>query len=77
MKLIKHIKLWNLWRKYCVNGLGVYIPVLFGLRKSPTFDMLKCLDLFWVLYYVGLAQCDEKLNEIIKILKQRQGEEKC
>lgn len=47
MKLIKHIKLWNRWRKSCMNGLGHKIMVLFGLRKSPTFDQIKAFDEYW------------------------------
>ena len=36
-KLIKHIKWWNVWRKYNKNGIAHKILVLFGIIKSPTF----------------------------------------
>lgn len=36
-KIIKHIKRWNVWRKYNKNGIAHKILVLFGFIKSPTF----------------------------------------
>lgn len=36
-RLIKHIKRWNVWRKYNKNGIAHKILVLFGVIKSPTF----------------------------------------
>lgn len=35
--MIKHIKRWNVWRKYNKNGIAYKILVLFGVIKSPTF----------------------------------------
>lgn len=32
-------KVWKDWYKKCVNGQGYKFLVLFGLRKSPTFEM--------------------------------------
>ena len=34
---IKHIKRWNVWRKYNKNGIAYKILVLFDIIKSPTF----------------------------------------
>lgn len=36
MKIIKHIKRWNVWRKHNVNSKLHKILVLFGIIKSPT-----------------------------------------
>lgn len=41
MKVIEHVKVWNIWRKRSLNGLGHKILVLFGLRNSPTFEVEK------------------------------------
>lgn len=35
-KLIKHIKIWNIWRKHNANGRIHHILVLLGIIKSPT-----------------------------------------
>ena len=35
-KLIKHIKIWNIWRKRNANGHLHHILVLFNVIKSPT-----------------------------------------
>lgn len=35
--ILKHIKRWNVWRKYNKNGIAHKILVLFGIIKSPTF----------------------------------------
>lgn len=36
MKIIKHIRRWNLWRKYCLNPPTYKLFVLLGLKKSET-----------------------------------------
>ena len=40
MKIIKHIRRWNIWRKRSMNGLVYKLLVIFGLRKSPTMTMV-------------------------------------
>lgn len=37
MKVIKHIRIWDRWRKHCLNGKFYKILVLFGILRSPTF----------------------------------------
>ena len=32
-------KVWKDWYKKCMNGRGYKFLVLFGLRKSPTFEL--------------------------------------
>jgi len=39
MKLIRHFKRWNLWRKNCVNGWTHKLLVLIGLQHSPTYEL--------------------------------------
>lgn len=36
MRIIKHVKRWNKWRKRCLNGPFHKFLVLLGLRHSPT-----------------------------------------
>lgn len=36
MKMLKHIRRWNIWRKRSLNGPIYKILVLFGVIKSPT-----------------------------------------
>lgn len=38
-KLIKHFKRWNVWRKHNLNSPWHHILVLFGIVKSPTFEL--------------------------------------
>ena len=38
--MILRFKVWKDWYKKCVNGRGYKFLVLFGLRKSPTFNQL-------------------------------------
>lgn len=35
--MIKHIKRWNVWRKFNKNSIFHKILVLFGVIKSPSF----------------------------------------
>lgn len=35
---IKHIKRWNVWRKYNKNDILYKVLVLFGIIKSPTLS---------------------------------------
>lgn len=37
MKIVDHIRRWNVWRKSNLNGHLHHIFVLFGIIKSPTF----------------------------------------
>lgn len=37
MKIIRHIKRWNKWRKRCRNGKFHKFLVLIGVIHSPTF----------------------------------------
>ena len=39
MGLIKHIRRWNLWRKYCLNPPAYKLFALFGLKKSETLAL--------------------------------------
>lgn len=43
-KIIHHFKLWNKWRKNCLNGWFHKIMVLLGLRYSPTFDQFQSIE---------------------------------
>ena len=53
--MVLRFKVWKDWYKKCVNGRGYKFLVLFGLRKSPTFErelmfskaMKQCNDNFW------------------------------
>jgi hypothetical protein len=40
MRLIKHIKRWNKWRKSNGNSRLHKLMVLFGIVKSPTFYLV-------------------------------------
>lgn len=37
MKIVDHIRRWNVWRKSNLNSHLYQILVLFGIVKSPTF----------------------------------------
>ena len=39
--MFKHLKVWNSWRKKNMNGSLYHILVLFGIVKSPTFEVEK------------------------------------
>lgn len=39
IKIIRHIKQWNIWRKHSLNGRLYKCLVLFKLVKSPTFEL--------------------------------------
>lgn len=39
MGLIKHIRRWNLWRRYCLNPPTYKLFVLLGLKKSETLAL--------------------------------------
>ena len=39
MGLIKHIRRWNLWRRYCLNPPTYKLFVLLGLEKSGTLAL--------------------------------------
>lgn len=36
MKITKHVKRWNKWRKHCLNGPVYKFLVLVGIHHSPT-----------------------------------------
>lgn len=36
IKIIKHFRRWNIWRKHCYNTHFYKFLVLIGMRKSPT-----------------------------------------
>ena len=40
MKMIRHIKRWNKWRKNNLNGKFYKFLVLIGIIKSPTMQMM-------------------------------------
>lgn len=40
MRLIKHIRRWNHWRKHNLNSPLYHILVLFGIVKSPTMCLV-------------------------------------
>lgn len=39
MRLIKHIRRWNIWRRHNFNSSWYKLLVLFGIRKSPTMTI--------------------------------------
>ena len=39
MEIIKHIRRWNLWRKYCLNSPAYKLFVLLGMEKSETLAL--------------------------------------
>ena len=41
MKIVKHIRRWNVWRKSNLNSHLYHILVLFGIVKSPTFMLAR------------------------------------
>lgn len=41
MKLIKHIKIWNRWRKYNTNDKMHKFLVLIGFIHSPTMGYFR------------------------------------
>lgn len=43
-RLIKHIRLWNEWRKVNRNNSIHKFLVLIGARKSPTFDDVAAMS---------------------------------
>lgn len=45
-KMLKHVKIWNEWRKNSLNGAGHKFFVLIGVRKSPTFEFFKISRLY-------------------------------
>lgn len=66
--MILRFKVWKDWYKKCVNGRGYKFLVLFGLRKSPTFEMdlmfskakKQCGYNFWQIYKES-EEKDEKI----------------
>ena len=42
--MLTYLKKWNQWRKGCLNGPLHKGLVLFGLRYSPTFHLLRLSD---------------------------------
>lgn len=44
MKLIKHIKTWNRWRKYNANDKMHKFLVLIGFIHSPTMEVIECIE---------------------------------
>lgn len=41
---MENLRTWKEWAKYNRNGLFHKLLVLFGLRKSPTYEMHKALE---------------------------------
>lgn len=41
MNMIKHIKVWNIWRKKSLNAPFFKLLVLLTIAKSPTFQLEK------------------------------------
>ena len=39
--MIKHIKVWNIWRKKSLNRKGYKLLILLGILRSPTFQVEK------------------------------------
>ena len=39
MGIANHIKCWNIWRKGSLNGPFYKLAVLFGIAKSPSFEI--------------------------------------
>lgn len=51
-KLIDHFKLWNEWKKGCLNGPLHKFLVLIGLVRSPTFHMFKVFNKDWEVDFI-------------------------
>ena len=41
---MENLRTWKEWAKYNTNGWFHKLCVLFGLRKSPTYEMHKAFD---------------------------------
>lgn len=41
MSIFKHFKVWNEWRKRCLNPRYYKFLVLIGVAHSPTFEFAK------------------------------------
>ena len=57
-RIILHIRLWNEWRKHCLNSRWYKFLVLIGLVKSPTLIGYYA----WFGLKTGL-ECDEQEEE--------------
>ena len=44
---MNRFKLWKRWKKDNRNSFLYQILVLFGIKDSPTFDMLIAFHAFW------------------------------
>lgn len=55
--MIRRFKLWNGWRKNCLNGPLHKFLVLIGLVRSPTFEIYRVFESIrlenpnWSFYY--------------------------
>lgn len=55
MKIIKHLKRWNKWRKFNKNSRKYKFLVLIGVMKSPSFE-LTWTDEECEAFYRGLCE---------------------
>lgn len=62
VKLIKHFKRWNKWRKNCLNSRAHKFLVLIGIVKSPTFYTVWT-DEEEELYYKAVMEAFNSRNE--------------
>lgn len=44
---MRRIKQWNRWRKNCINPWYYKLLVLFGIIKSPTFEIFYGMTEEW------------------------------
>lgn len=63
-KIIRHFKLWNEWRKNCLNKPFYKVMVLLGICYSPTFSQFKSIKEVQLSHpELTIRFCDGKLYE--------------
>ena len=61
-KIIERFRLWNEWRKGCLNGPLHKFLVLIGLRRSPTFHVFIAFKDWQPIFPDYTIQCKEETN---------------
>ena len=64
-KLIKHLKIWNRWRKYSGDSFGQKLLVLLG-NETPTFWMAKMNYGFDVAFKQSYKETRRDIKKILK-----------
>lgn len=65
-KIIEHFKLWNEWRKGCLNGPLHKFLVLIGVVHSPTFHFFKEFK-DWSIEVPGSTVQYDEVNQVAYI----------